>query len=563
MNILGISCYYHDAAAVLVRDGVVVAAVEEERFTRRKHDSRFPVESIRYCLEAGKITAQDIESVCFYEKPFLKMERMLSVAKRYPEQSDEMVQRQLAQALNERLFLDRVLARQIGYSGPIDYVDHHLAHAASSYFISPFEKSVILTIDGVGEWTTTAVFKAEGNRIEKLREIRYPHSLGLLYSVITAFLGFKVNNDEYKVMGLASYGKPVFADKIRQLIRFRSDGSFTLDLSYFSFMYNTRCMYNDKFIAEFGAPRAPESELTDTHRNLAASIQEVLEESVLKLGRAAYDISGGITDLCLAGGVALNCVANSRLMDELPFKRCSIQPAAGDGGGAMGAALYCYYNRSGKPWVPVQEHTTLLGPEFSKDEIKSYLDSQDAAYTDYGDAIYDKTAELIEKNKIIGWFQGRMEYGPRALGNRSIVANACHPDMKEILNARVKFREDFRPFAPAVLAEKKDDYFDIPFDSPYMLFTPKVRPGKETVIPSVTHFDNTARIQTVSESNNPRFHKLINAFGKRTGVPVVINTSFNIRGEPIVCTPDNAYKCLLRTGIDVLVIDTFLVEKEV
>lgn len=563
MNILGISCYYHDAASTLVRDGEVIAAVEEERFTRKKHDNRFPEQAIAYCLKKGGIKATQLDEICFYEKPLLKLERLLFCGKKWSSRSQEMVQEQLSHALHERLFFEQVLKDTLGYEGKVTYVDHHLAHAASAYFISNFDCAAIMTIDGVGEWATTVQFIGEGNSIRKLQEIRYPHSLGLLYSTVTAFLGFNVNNDEYKVMGLASYGKPNQINKINKLIKLYPDGSFRLNLEHFSFMYDKKRMYSDSFIEVLGHPRTPEGEITPYHKDLAASLQIVIEDALINLGRSLYEQSNQIDNVCLVGGVALNCVANRRFINETPFKHICIQPAAGDSGAAMGAALYAYFNQQEQPREK-KEHTTLLGPEFTNDEIEAFLTSREAIFTKHDDIdLYKKTADLIYKNQIIGWFQGRMEFGPRALGNRSILANACNPSMMDILNARVKFREDFRPFAPTVLLDKAQEYFDIEFESPYMLFISPVKSGMEQKIPSVTHVDNTARIQTVSKSQNPRFYQLIEEFEKLSGVPVIINTSFNIRGEPIVCTPKDAYDCFLKTEIDFLVMGNYLVEKEI
>jgi len=563
MNILGISCYYHDAASTLVRDGEVIAAVEEERFTRKKHDNCFPEQAISYCLKKGDIKATQLDQVCFYEKPLLKLERLLVCGKKWSIKSQELVKQQLSHVLHERLFIEQVLKDKLGYEGKVSYVDHHLAHAASAYFISNFDRAAIMTVDGVGEWATTTQFMGDGNKIRKLQEIRYPHSLGLLYSTMTAFLGFKVNNDEYKVMGLASYGKPTQVDKINKLISFYQDGSFRLNLDYFSFMYEKNRMFSDSFIELFGHPRSSDGEITKYHKDLAASLQLITEDALVRLGLNLYEQCGGTENACLAGGVSLNCVANRRFINETPFKHVCIQPAAGDSGCAMGAALYAYYSQQTQPRI-ISEHTTLLGPEYTDQEIEDLLISRKAIFTKYDEeTLSKKTADLIYKNQIVGWFQGRMEFGPRALGNRSILANACNPSMMDILNKRVKFREDFRPFAPAVLIEKAHEYFDIEFESPYMLFISQVKNGMEQKIPSVTHVDKTARVQTVSKSQNPRFYKLIDEFNTISGVPVVINTSFNIRGEPIVCTPDEAYNCFLKTDIDFLVMGKFLIEKEV
>jgi carbamoyltransferase len=560
MNILGISCYYHDAAATLVRDGTIVAAAEEERFTRKKHDNRFPEASIRYCASEAGMKPNDVDAICFYEKPLLKLERIVSSGKRWAPKSTDMTSHQLARSIHDRLFLPRVLEEKLGYTGKLLFADHHLSHAASAFYISNFSRSAILTIDGVGEWATTAKFVGEGGKIRKLREIRYPHSLGLLYSAVTAFLGFKVNNDEYKVMGLASFGKPKYRDKIAKLVTLFDDGSFRLNLEYFSFMYDATKMYGDAFVDLFGPARVPESFVTQYHMDVAASLQSVLEEAIVRLA-CAFHNEVGTENLCFAGGTALNCTANWRIFKDSPFKRICIQPAAGDGGGSMGAALYAYYAQheySGG----TSRHSSLLGPHFSDADIEASLKEYDVQYVKYGEeTLCKKTAQLISKNQIVGWFQGRMEFGPRALGCRSILANATNPSMKDILNARVKFREDFRPFAPAVLAEKAQEYFDCPFESPFMLFIAPVKEGKGDTIPSVTHVDGTARVQTVSKEDNPIFHRLIAEFEKISGVPVVINTSFNIRGEPIVCSPHDAIKCFLKTDIDFLVIGGFIVEK--
>ncbi|MCH8288705.1 MAG: carbamoyltransferase [Candidatus Marinimicrobia bacterium] len=562
MNVLGISCYYHDAAATLISDGKIIAAAEEERFTRRKHDNRFPESAIGYCLAEGGISVEEIDYLSFYEKPLLKLERMFSCAARWAGESESKMRGQLSHMLHERLFIKDVLRENLGYEGDTLFTEHHLAHAASSYYVSGFEEAAIMTIDGVGEWATTAQYIGTGDNIIKHSEIRYPHSLGLLYSTFTAFLGFRVNNDEYKVMGLASYGEPKLRDKIFELIELLPDGSFKLNLDYFSFMYDDDRMYSDKFIDLFGPPRMTDDEIRPYHMDVASSLQSVLEEALINMGNIFYEESGGISNVCLAGGVALNSVANWQFIRNTPFEKIFIQPAAGDGGGSMGAALYAYYSKSGRS-NGTDHHSTLLGPSFSNDDIKGILDEKSAAYTELTDDEICKTAaEFIYKNQIIGWFQGRMEFGPRALGNRSILANACNPDMKDILNARVKFREDFRPFAPAVLEEKSHEYFDIDFESPYMLFVPQVKPGMGEKIPSVTHTDYSARIQTVNRDENPRYYKLIEEFEMLSGVPIVINTSFNIRGEPIVCNPEDAYNCFLNTDIDYLFMGNFLVEKE-
>ncbi len=562
MNILGISCYYHDAAAALVQDGRVVAAAEEERFTRKKHDSRFPESAIDFCLNSAGLEIEDIDQVCFYEKPLRKVERVLSVGKQYESVNGLLVKKQLGLALNEQLFLDRVLEQKFDYQGPLLFSDHHLSHAASTFYLSPYETAAILTVDGVGEWATTSEAMGDGKHITPIREIRYPHSLGLLYTTITAFLGFKANNDEYKVMGLASYGQPKYTDRIRCLLTQQYDSSFRLDMRYFSFPHDIKRMYSDAFIELFGPPRATGESLSQYHMDIAASLQSVTEEVMIALGRTLHEKTG-TENLCLAGGVALNSVANWRVLQETPFKNLWIQPAAGDSGAAIGAALVAYYAQGDSRRIAPQRHSTLLGPGYSSDEVKAMLDQRGAMYTEYKESeLFSKVAQLIHRNRIIGWFQGRMEFGPRALGNRSILANPCNPEMKDILNSRVKFREDFRPFAPAVLSERASDYFQCNHDSPYMLYVVPVVDGQAVQIPSVTHVDNTARLQTVFREENPRFYRLIEAFAELSGVPMVINTSFNIRGEPIVCTPDDAYDCFMKTDIDYLVVDRFLVEKE-
>jgi carbamoyltransferase len=560
MNVLGISCYYHDAAACLVSDGSIIAAAEEERFTRKKHDNRFPEEAIAFCLAKAGMVIADIDAICFYEKPLLKLERILASGRQWAAQSLDLTRYQISQSLNERLFLPQVLFDKLSYSGRVMYVDHHLSHAASAYYISNFASSAILTVDGVGEWATTAQFIAENGVIRKHKEIHYPHSLGLLYSTVTAFLGFKVNNDEYKVMGLASYGKPRFRDKIEKLLTIYTDGSFRLNLKYFSYMYDAKRMYSNDFVELFGQPRVPEAPITQDHIDIASSVQAVLEDVMIRM-TTAFQKETRQENICLAGGVALNCVANWRLVQETPFKHFCIQPASGDGGGSMGAALYGYFSSHSYPIRKLQ-HSTLLGPEFSDEEIEKELKSKDVSFTKVDEqTLCRKTADLIHRNQIVGWFQGRMEFGPRALGNRSILANATNPSMKDILNSRVKFREDFRPFAPAVLQEKANEYFNFPFESPYMLFIAPVKTGKESLIPSVTHTDGTARMQTVSHDDNPRFHRVISEFESLSGIPIVINTSFNIRGEPIVCTPKDAINCFLKTDIDYLIINNFIVEK--
>lgn len=561
-TILGISCYYHDAAAALVRDGQVVAAAEEERFSRRKHDSRFPSQAIAFCLRHAGLRIDDIELVAFYEQPLLKLERILQCGRRWRNQSSTYLQKQLSKSLHERLIVEEVVRGRLEYRGPFTCTEHHRSHAASAFYVSPFENAAILTVDGVGEWATTTQHIGKGTHIELLREIRYPNSLGLLYSTLTSFLGFKVNNDEYKVMGLAGFGHPRYRDKIEQLITVFADGSYQLTLDYFSFMFDDERMFNPALIELLGPPRLDGEPITQYHRDLAASLQLVLENVLVQMSHRLYEAAGRPDNLCLAGGVALNSVANWRLFTDTPFKAVWVQPAAGDAGGAIGAALSAFYAVGVDEYRVLKPYSTLLGPKYSNTNIEIVLKQEQVTYRWYlEEELLSRTAELILKDRIIGWYQGRMEFGPRALGCRSILANACSPLMQDTLNRRVKFREDFRPFAPAVLAEKASEYFELPFESPYMLFVCPVREDKWKVIPSVTHIDGTARVQTVSANDNLRFYRLLQEVERRSGVPIVINTSFNIRGEPIVCTPRDAIRCFLKTDIDFLVIGDFIVEK--
>jgi carbamoyltransferase len=560
MNILGLSYNYHDAAACLLCDGAVVAAAEEERFSRVKHDARFPELAIGYCLDEAKLAAKDIDCVAFYEKPALKLERALQIAKQYAPASFGALAEHYPRLIEDGFALPELLAARIGYTGRICYSEHHLSHAASAFYASPFQDAAILIADGVGEWATTSEFRGFGNRIEALREIRYPHSLGLLYAALTAFLGFRVNDDEYKVMGLASYGTPRFRKEIERLITLHPDGSFTLALEHFAYMHDAETMVSPKLIDLLGPPRLRDETITERHRDIAASLQAVTEDAMVTLAKAAREATGS-RHLCLAGGVALNCVANSQVLARAGFDDIFVQPAAGDGGTAMGAALWAHHDVYDAPRTP-RPHDTLLGSSFSDDAIRESLTRFGVAFEEVDTGtLCGRTAEAIGRGLIVGWFQGRMEFGPRALGSRSILANPCLAEMKDVLNARVKFREDFRPFAPAVLEERARDYFEMDGPSPYMLLTPRVRAEQAARIPSVTHVDGTARVQTVSKDSNPLFHRLIESFGTLTGVPIVINTSFNVRGEPIVCTPDDAVRCFLGTDIDMLAIGHFLVMK--
>jgi carbamoyltransferase len=560
VNVLGLSYNYHDAAACLIRDGVPLAAAEEERFSRRKHDVRFPGQAIAYCLREARMAAESLDAIAFYEKPARKLERVLQIGKQYAPSSDANVAAQFPLLITHGLCVENTIREKLNFNGPVYFSEHHLSHAASAFYLSPFEEAAILTVDGVGEWATCAQFSGDGPSIEKRREIHYPHSLGLLYSALTAFLGFKVNDDEYKVMGLASYGKPRFRAEFDQLVELHADGSFSLSLHYFSYMHDREKMYSPELERLLGKPRLNHEPIQARHQDIAASLQAVTSEAMVAMARSCAAVYPS-SNLCLAGGVAYNCVANSSIAKDSGFERVFIQPASGDSGAALGAALWVSHEVLGVRRQPTT-HNTLLGPAFSEGEILSSLNAFQLSFSRLDeDALCRQVASLIQKNMVVGWFQGRMEFGPRALGARSILANPCSPDMKDILNARVKFREEFRPFAPAVLEEDADKYFELKGTSPFMLFTPPVLGEWGSRIPSVTHVDGTARVQTVSASQQPLFHRLITSFSALSGVPILINTSFNIRGEPIVCTPDDAIKCFLGTDIDFLAIGPFLVSK--
>ena len=559
MNILGISCFYHDAAACLMKDGRVVAAAEEERFTRKKHDFDFPNNAIEYCLREGNISIDEVDYVGFYEKPLIKFERILfSYMATFPRSFGAYL-KAMPLWLGQKLWIPSLIRRELDYNGKVLFTDHHMSHAASAFLFSPFEEAAILTTDGVGEWSTTTYGVGRGNKVEIMKEIRYPHSLGLFYSAVTAHLGFKVNNDEYKVMGLASYGKPTYYDALKKVIDIRPDGSYRLDMSYFAYHYGLT-MLSDKFRQEFGEPRKPESEISQQNMDLAASVQLVLEEALLNAANHLYELTHADA-LCMAGGVALNCVANGRILSETPFKDIWVQPAAGDDGGSVGVAAYIWNMLLDKPRVHVM-NDAYLGPSFTTEEVRAFLDKEGISYEEYDiEELLPLTAQMIADSLIVGWFQGRMEFGPRALGSRSILANPCDPDMKDILNDRVKHREDFRPFAPVLLREKVGEYLKPDYPMPFMVILSEVREEKRAEIPSVTHVDGTARPQTVTKEHNGIYYDLIVEFEKITGTPVLINTSFNVRGEPIVCTPENAYRCFAGTGIDVLVMDRFVIRK--
>lgn len=560
MNVLGISCFYHDSAACLIKDGGIVAAASEERFTRKKHDSSFPSNAIRYCLEVGALETGDLDYVGFYDKPLLKFERIISSYIATFPRSYRAFIKAVPVWLREKLWTKDLIARELHYKGEILFAEHHQSHAASAFLVSPFEEAAILTVDGVGEWATVSMASGSGTRIRMLKHIDYPHSLGLLYSAFTYYLGFKVNSAEYKVMGLAPYGQPNYYDRIaNNLMAIGSEGSFKLNMDYFAYQYGLR-MINRRFEELFeGPPREPESPLEQRHKDIAASIQKITEEVMLKLAASAYEMTGS-ENLCLAGGVALNCVANGRILREGPFKRIFIQPAAGDAGGAIGVAAYIYHSLLGNPRnSPLRD--AYLGPSYSSEEIESLLKSKGVRFTVLGrEELLTTVARLIADQSVVGWFQGRMEFGPRALGNRSILADARRAENKDRVNLKIKFRESFRPFAPSILEDRCSEYFELDCPSPYMLLVAQVRADKR-VLPAVTHVDGSARIQTVSRDTNPLFYDLISEFDKQTGVPVIINTSFNVRGEPIVCTPQDALRCFMRTDMDYLVMDHFLVDK--
>ena len=565
MRILGISCYYHDAAACLIKDGKIVAATEEERFTRVKHDISFPINAINYCLEEAGIKGKDIDYVGFYEKPLLKFERLLSQHLEMFPKSFWSFYKALPSWINEKLRVPSTIRKKIGYKGDILFVEHHMAHAASSYLVSPFKKAAILTTDGIGEWATTTLGYANGNEITIDKEIHFPHSLGLLYSAVTAHLGFKVNDHEYKVMGLAPYGKPTYYDKFKKLIRINEDGSYKLDMKYFVYHYKLT-MPSKRFIKEFGPVRKREEKIEQRHKDIAASLQKITEEVLFHLANHLYKITK-MENLCLAGGVALNSVANGKILRNTPFKQIYIQAAAGDAGTSLGVAFYIYNTILGKKRVYVMDNA-YHGTHFSTNEIKNYLDKNKIVYLTFKDdnQLVKQTAKLIYENNVIGWFQDRMEWGPRALGARSILSNPTNPKMKEILNLKVKHREHFRPFAPVVTTEDTYDYFEadkpLPIPADFMLIVYPIKKEKRRLLPAVTHVDGSGRLQTIKKSQNKRYYAVIKEFEKLSGVPILVNTSFNIRGEPIVCTPEHAYRCMVGTGIDYLIMDKFLIARK-
>jgi carbamoyltransferase len=587
--ILGISAFYHDAAAALVVDGRIVAAAQEERFTRRKHDDRFPRHALEYCLKEGHIGPGDLDYVGFYDKPLLKFERLLETYLAFAPIGFRSFAKAMPLWIGLKLYVPREIRTglQGRYRRRCVFLEHHQSHAASAFFPSPFDEAAILTLDGVGEWATASLGYGRGNRITLTDEMRFPHSLGLLYSAFTYFCGFRVNSGEYKLMGLAPYGEPVYAETIRrELIDLKDDGSFRMDLSYFRYCQGL-VMTSPRFARLFGGPpRRPESPLTEREMNLAASIQQVTEEIMLRSARHLHRKTG-MKNLCLAGGVALNCVGNGRILREGPFENIWIQPAAGDAGGALGTALMIWHQLLDNPRVAAVgdgQAGSLLGPQFSDDEIRAVLDAEGARYHYFQneDELYARVADLVAAEKVVGWVQGRMEFGPRALGGRSILGDARSRQMQAVMNLKIKFRESFRPFAPVVLQERAGEFFDLPSDkeSPYMLLVAPVAAGQRLAadgagcrgldklkiarssLPAVTHVDYSARVQTVDAARNPRLHKLLTVFAAKTGCPVMINTSFNVRGEPIVCRPEDAYRCFLATNMDVLVMERFLLLKD-
>lgn len=565
MYILGISCYYHDSSACLLKDGKVTAAAQEERFTRIKHDISFPINAIKWCLDNAKITIRDIDYIAFYEKPMLKFERLLFQHLEMFPRSFWTFYKAMPSWFKEKLRVQTTIRKRLKYGGDIIFIRHHLAHAASSFLCSQFKEAAILTVDGVGEWETTTLGYGKGNEIIINKVIDFPHSIGLLYSAVTAHLGFRVNDAEYKVMGLAPYGNPVYYDKFKRVMDIKEDGSYCLDMSYFTYHYKMR-MPSRKFIKEFGPTRKPGTQITQHHKDIAASLQKITEEAVFKMANYLYSMTK-CPNLCIAGGVALNSVANGKILSNSPFKDIYIQPAAGDAGTSIGAALYLYNTLLNKKRDYVLKSANL-GPEFSRENIKFFLDSNGIKYSAFksDEELIKRVARMIYDNNIIGWFQGRMEWGPRALGSRSILSNACNPKMKDILNLKVKHREQFRPFAPVVPAEDADEYFEcdkpIPLPTDFMLMVYPIKKEKRNLIPAVTHVDGSGRLQTIRKEQNYQYWKLIKEFGKLSSIPILINTSFNIRGEPIVCTPYDAYKCMMGTGIDYLVIDKFLIKRQ-
>ena len=586
MNILGISAFYHDSAACLVRDGEITAAAQEERFTRKKHDASFPQKAVEFCLQQGGIQTSDLDYVGFYDKPFVKFERILETYLSIAPKGLRQYLSAMPVWLKDKLWTRANIRKDLDYRGPVLFGEHHESHAASAFFPSPFQEAAILTMDGVGEWATSSIAQGKDNKIELLQELHFPHSLGLLYSAFTYYLGFKVNSGEYKVMGLAPYGEPKYADLILdRLIDLKQDGSFRMDMEYFDYL-GGMTMTNDKFASVFGHPvRKSETQLGQKEMDIAASLQKVTEEIMIKMARHIRELTG-MKNLCLAGGVALNCVGNGKILKEKIFDQIWIQPAAGDAGGALGIALSIWHQMLGNERATNGKDSmrgAFLGPKFEEDEIRKFLDGQGIPYKYYDDPqLAPAVAQDLQAGKIVGLFQGPMEFGPRALGGRSIIGDPRNPEMQSTMNLKIKYRESFRPFAPAVLAEKVQEWFEIDSESPYMLMVAGVREDKRIAmteeqkklfgidllniprsqIPAITHVDYSARIQTVHAETNPKFYELLREFEKATQCAVLINTSFNVRGEPIVCTPEQAYRCFMRTEMDTLVLENFVLDKK-
>lgn len=587
MNILGISAFYHDSAACLVQDGKIVCAAQEERFTRIKHDSAFPRKAVRFCMDFAGLKPQDLDYVVFYDKPFLKFERILFSYLACAPVGIHSFLKAIPAWMKQRLWTKELIWTELSYDGKILFPEHHESHAASAFFPSPFQEAAFLTVDGVGEWATSSYGIGKDNTVRILGETHFPHSLGLLYSAFTYYTGFRVNSGEYKVMGLAPYGEPKYKDLIlSELVDLKEDGSFKMNMKYFNYCVGLT-MTNARFDELFGGPpRRPESQMTQRDMDIARSVQEVTEEIVFRMARHVHRVTG-LENICMAGGVGLNCVANGRLLREGPFKNVWIQPAAGDAGGAVGAALLVWHQFLGNARTASgtrdSQQGSYLGPAFDDEGIKTYLDRNHIPYVAIPDEeIPEKIADLIADQSVIGWFQGRMEFGPRALGSRSIVGDARSAKMQEIMNLKIKFRESFRPFAPSVTKERASDYFDIDRESPYMLLVAQVRDQirreitdeerrrsgldklkvARSSVPAITHVDDSARIQTVSADDNPLYHKMISKFDEKYGCPVIINTSFNVRGEPIVCTPKDAYTCFMRTNMDYLLMGNYLLDKK-
>ncbi len=587
MYILGISAFYHDSAACLLKDGEIIAAAQEERFTRKKHDFNFPSNAISYCLSEAGINVSSLQYVVFYDKPFIKFERILYTALAYAPLGINMFLKAMPTWLKEKIFIRKTIQNKLDFEGDILFTEHHESHAASAFYPSPFEKAAILTIDGVGEWATTSYGVGDWNKIDIMSEIKFPHSLGLLYSAFTYYTGFRVNSGEYKVMGLAPYGEPKYVDLILDnLIDLKEDGSYKLNMKYFNYCAGLT-MTNSRFDKLFGGPpRKPESKVGQKEMDLARSVQEVTEEVMFRMAKHVFKETGQ-KNLCLAGGVALNCVANGKILREGPFDNIWIQPAAGDAGGALGAAMFIWFQclnnkRELAPNSRDSQRGSFLGPGFADDEIEKVLIENSAHFEKLRDGeLPERVADLIEQGKVIGWFQGRMEFGPRALGARSIIGDARSKDMQSTMNLKIKYRESFRPFAPSVLRGCVSEYFNVDSDSPYMLIVAPVNNEKRvemsaeqkglfgidklniarSEIPAVTHVDYSARVQTVTREDNSLYYDTINEFHKKTGCPVVINTSFNVRGEPIVCSPQDAFRCFMRTEMDYLVVGGFLLDK--